>query len=113
MKSIKHFNRTRSHYKLMFRNMCNSLIKYEKIKTTLNKAKELKKIIEPIINLSKIDNFNNRKLAFSLLRSKFSLFKLFDNLRKKFINRNGGYTRIIKYKYRSGDNALIAIIEFV
>lgn len=110
----KHFNMSRSHYKMLFKNLCNSLIRYERIKTTLSKAKELRKIIEPIINKSKINNLNNIRYVLSKLNNnKKNTYKLFNIIAPKYINRNGGYTRIIKFNFRKGDNALIAIIELV
>ncbi|CAL4043429.1 50S ribosomal protein L17 [Buchnera aphidicola (Takecallis arundicolens)] len=106
-------NRTSSHYKAMFANMACSLLKYELIKTTLPKAKELRTIIEPLITVSKIDSVANRRLVFSKIRDDISVLKLFNELGPFFLNRPGGYTQILKYGFRSGDKANIAYMKFV
>ncbi len=105
-------NRNSSHRNLMFRNMLNSIIKYEVIKTTLHKAKELSRFLEPIISRSKINNLHNKRLIFSRIRDRSNVVKLFNNIGPKYINCNGGYTRIIKCGYRKGDNAIMAYIGF-
>ncbi|WP_343128116.1 50S ribosomal protein L17 [Buchnera aphidicola (Takecallis taiwana)] len=107
------FNRTSSHYKAMFANMVCSLCKYEIIKTTLPKAKELRTIIEPLITIAKIDSVSNRRLVFSRIRDNSSVLKLFNELGPFFIKRPGGYTQILKYGFRSGDKAKIAYMKFV
>lgn len=111
--SGRQLNRNSSHRKALFMNMSNSLIKHELIKTTVPKAKELRRTIEPLITLSKVDNVANRRRAFSKLRNKFSVGKLFSELGQRFSQRPGGYIRILKAGYRPGDNAPLAIIEFV
>ncbi|WWP00524.1 MAG: 50S ribosomal protein L17 [Candidatus Dasytiphilus stammeri] len=102
-----------SHRRAIFRNMTASLVCHERIKTTLIKAKELRRIIEPLITLSKIDNTANRRLAFSRIRNNQVLQKLFDELGPRFTKRPGGYTRILKCGYRPGDNAPLAYLEFM
>lgn len=106
-------NRTSSHRKAMFSNMCNSLIEHEIIKTTLPKAKELRKYIEPLITLSKDDSVASRRRAFDVLRSKSSVGKLFTDIGIRSKSRPGGYVRVLKCGYRTGDNAPMAIIELV
>lgn len=106
-------NRTSSHRLAMLRNMMNSLIAHEAIKTTLPKAKELRKSIEPIITLAKKDTVANKRLAFSRLRDRDSVTKLFNELAPRFANRPGGYTRILKMGFRDGDNAPMAFIELL
>jgi large subunit ribosomal protein L17 len=105
--------RKASHKKAMLRNMANSLIKYERIKTTKAKAKELRMFLEPIITRAKIDTLHNRRIVFSRLRSKESIEKLFTILGPKFEKRNGGYTRRYLLGRRSTDSAEMALIEFV
>ncbi len=112
-KKNKKFGRKSSHRKAMFRNLSKSLIKYEFMKTTLAKAKELRRIFEPIITLSKKDTLANRRIAFKKLGDRYSVTKLFSILGKRYIDRPGGYMRILKYQYRSGDGALLAFIELV
>ncbi|WP_338516205.1 50S ribosomal protein L17 [Candidatus Legionella polyplacis] len=107
------FNRLSSHKKLMFFNMCVSLIKNEIIKTTLYKGKELRKYIEPIITISKKDSVSARRSVFNKLRSKEVVKKLFNVLGPRYMNRSGGYTRILKCGYRSGDNTLMAVVMLV
>jgi large subunit ribosomal protein L17 len=111
--SGRKFNRTSSHRQAMFRNMTSSLVEHEIIKTTLAKAKELRMFAEPLITLAKEDSVANRRLAFDRTRSKETVGKLFTNLGPRFTNRAGGYTRIIKCGYRSGDKAPMAYIELV
>jgi len=112
-KTGRHLNRTASHRDAMFRNMAVSLFKYEQIKTTLAKAKELRMVAEPLITLAKTDNVANRRLAFSRLRDKAIVGKLFTELAPHFKDRPGGYLRILKYGFRSGDQAPMAIVELV
>lgn len=106
------FSRNSSHRKSMFRNMVISLVYHEIIKTTLPKAKELRRIVEPIINLSKIDNLSNRRFVFSKVRRKETVSKLFNILGIHFKDRSGGYTRIIKFGNKSGNESM-AYIEIV
>ena len=111
--SGRHLNRTSSHRKAMFRNMSASLVKHEMIKTTLAKAKEFRRIIEPLITLSKQDTVAKRRLAFSRLRDKDAVKKLFEILGPRYKTRPGGYVRILKCGFRKGDNAPIAVVELV
>jgi len=106
-------SRTASHRKAMYKNMCCSLIEHELIKTTLAKAKELRRYIEPIITRSKSDSVSSRRYAFDTLRSKSAVGKLFTVLGPRYTNRPGGYIRIIKCGFRDGDNAPMAIVELV
>lgn len=110
-KMSRKFNRTSSHRKAMFKNMADSLIKYERIKTTLTKAKELKKIIEPIITISKKDSISNRRLIFSKIRNNETVSKLFKKIGPRFLNRPGGYTRILKFGFYANCKAYIEIIN--
>ena len=112
-KSGRHLNRTSSHRDAMFRNMAVSLIQHEMIKTTVAKAKELRRVAEPLITLAKQDSVANRRLAFSRTRSKAAVGKLFAELGPRYRDRPGGYTRILKCGYRSGDAAPMAFIELV
>ena len=112
-KSGRHLNRTSSHRKAMFANMAASLIEHEIIKTTVPKAKELRRVAEPLITLAKEDSVANRRLAFSRLRSKAAVGKLFTDLGPRFQDRPGGYTRILKAGHRLGDAAPVAYIELV
>lgn len=111
--SNRKLNRTSSHRKAMFQNMTNSLLKHEVIKTTLPKAKELRKIAEPLITLSKNATVANRRLAFDRLRDRDIVVKLFDELGPRYKTRNGGYLRILKCGFRDGDNAPMALVELV
>ena len=111
--SGRQLNRNSSHRKAMFCNMTASLIEYELIKTTLPKAKELRRIAEPLITLSKKDSVNNRRLALSRLRSKMAVGKLFSELGPRYEARPGGYIRILKCGYRTGDRAPMAYVELV
>ena len=112
-KSGRKLNRTSSHREAMFRNMAASLIKHELIKTTLPKAKELRRVAEPLITLSKIDGVANRRLAFARLRDKEAVGKLFVELGPRYQARPGGYLRILKCGFRDGDNAPMAYVELV
>jgi large subunit ribosomal protein L17 len=110
---LRKLNRTSSHRLAMLRNMMNSLIEHEVIKTTLPKAKELRRVIEPMITLAKDGTLANRRLAFDRLRDRDSVVKLFSDLGPRFKSRPGGYTRILKMGYRVGDNAPMALVELV
>jgi large subunit ribosomal protein L17 len=112
-KSGRHFNRTSSHRKAMFRNMVVSLIEHEIVKTTLQKAKELRRVAEPLITIAKNDSVANRRLVFDRTRSKMAVGKLFLDLGPRFKDRPGGYTRILKSGFRAGDAAPVAYIELV
>ena len=112
-KSGRHLNRTSAHRKAMFANMAVSLIEHEIIKTTVPKAKELRRLAEPLITLAKIDSVANRRLAFSRIRDKAAVAKLFVELGPRYEDRPGGYTRILKSGYRPGDTAPLAFIELV
>jgi len=112
-KAGRKFNRTSSHRSAMLKNMAVSLIDHEIIKTTLPKAKELRRIAEPLITLSKTDNVANRRLAFNRTRNAAAVGKLFSELGPRFAERPGGYTRILKCGFRSGDSAPMAYIELV
>lgn len=113
LKSGRHLNRTSSHRKRMFANMCVSLIEHEEIKTTVVKAKELRRFIEPLITLARTDSVANRRQAFAYLRSKSAVGKLFRELGPRFESRPGGYTRILKSGYRKGDSAMVCYMSFV
>ncbi len=106
-------NRTSSHRLAMFRNLANSLLNHEVIVTTLPKAKELRRIAEPLITLGKKPSLANRRLAFDRTRDREIVVKLFDVLGPRYANRNGGYLRILKYGFRQGDNAPMALVELV
>ncbi|HEY4295899.1 MAG TPA: 50S ribosomal protein L17 [Paraburkholderia sp.] len=110
---LRKLNRTSSHRLAMLRNMSNSLIEHEVIKTTLPKAKELRKVVEPLITLGKKPSLANRRLAFNRLRDRDSVTKLFDVLGPRFENRPGGYLRILKFGFRVGDNAPMALVELL
>ncbi len=110
---LRKLNRTTSHRLAMLRNMMNSLIEHEAIKTTLPKAKELRRVIEPMITLAKEATVANRRLAFDRLRDRDSVTKLFNDLGPHFKARPGGYTRILKMGFRVGDNAPMAFVELV
>ena len=112
-KSGRQLNRNSSHRHAMFRNMAVSLIEHEIIRTTLPKAKELRRVAEPLITLAKEDTVGNRRLAFSRTRSKEAVGKLFSELGPRYQTRPGGYTRILKCGYRAGDAAPMAYIELV
>ena len=110
---LRKLNRTSSHRLAMLRNMMNSLIAHEAIKTTVPKAKELRRVVEPMITLAKESTVANRRLAFDRLRDRDSVSKLFDVLGPLFKARPGGYTRILKMGFRVGDNAPMALVELV
>lgn len=111
--SGRQLNRNSSHRKAMFRNMVNSLVEHELIKTTLPKAKELRGFAEPLITLGKSDSVANRRLAFNRTRDKATVGKLFTELGQRYQDRPGGYIRIMKCGYRTGDNAPMAYVELV
>ncbi len=111
--SGRQLNRNASHRKAMFRNMTASLVEHELIKTTLPKAKELRRVAEPLITLAKVDSVANRRLAFSRLQSKEAVGKLFSDLGPRYQNRPGGYIRILKCGFRAGDKAPMAYVELV
>ena len=110
---LRKLNKTSSHRLAMLRNMTVSLLKHEAIKTTLPKAKELRKVAEPIITLGKTDTLANKRLAFDRLRDRDMVVKLFAELGPRYKSRNGGYLRILKYGFRQGDNAPMALVELV
>ena len=110
---LRKLNRTSEHRLAMLRNMMNSLIEHEAIKTTLPKAKELRRVIEPMITLAKEATVANRRLAFNRLRDRDSVVKLFSVLGPRYKTRPGGYTRILKMGFRVGDNAPMAFVELV
>jgi large subunit ribosomal protein L17 len=110
---LRKLNRTSSHRLAMFRNMANSLLRHETIKTTLPKAKELRRVVEPIITLGKAPSLANRRLAFNRLRDRDMVVKVFDELGPRFANRPGGYLRILKFGFRKGDNAPMALVELL
>jgi large subunit ribosomal protein L17 len=111
--SNRKLNRTTSHRLAMFRNMTNSLLRHEAIKTTLPKAKELRRVVEPIITLGKSPSLGNRRLAFDRLRDREMVTKVFDELGPRYAKRPGGYLRILKFGFRVGDNAPMALVELV
>jgi len=110
---LRKLNRTSSHRLAMLRNMSNSLIEHEVIKTTLPKAKELRMVVEPLITLGKKDNLANRRLAFDRLRDREMVAKLFSELGPRYAALPGGYLRILKFGFRHGDNAPMALVELV
>ena len=110
---LRKLNRTSSHRLAMLRNMTNSLLKHELIKTTLPKAKELRRVAEPLITLGKTPTLANRRLAFNRLRDKDVVYKLFAELGPRYAKRPGGYLRILKFGFRQGDNAPMALVELV
>ena len=110
---LRKLNRTTEHRLAMLRNMMNSLIEHEVIKTTVPKAKELRRVIEPMITLSKEDSVANKRLAFDRLRNRDNVAKLFADLGPRYKTRPGGYTRILKMGFRVGDNAPMALVELV
>ncbi|WP_392558796.1 50S ribosomal protein L17 [Orbus mooreae] len=112
-KSGRQLNRNSSHRQAMFRNMTSSLVEHEIIKTTLPKAKELRRVVEPLITLAKTDSEANRRLAFARIRNTDTVKKLFSDLGPRFANRPGGYIRILKCGFRPGDSAPMAYIELV
>ena len=112
-KSGRHLSRTSAHRKAMFQNMAVSLFEHELIKTTLPKAKELRRVAEPLITMAKVDGVANRRLAFSRLRDKEAVGTLFVELGPRYQSRPGGYLRILKCGFRDGDNAPMAYVELV
>jgi large subunit ribosomal protein L17 len=110
---LRKLNRTSSHREAMLRNMTVSLLKHEMIKTTLPKAKELRRVVEPIITLGKKPSLANRRLAFDRLRDRDMVVKIFNELGPRYANRNGGYLRILKFGFRVGDNAPMALVELM
>lgn len=110
---LRKLNRTSSHRLAMFRNMSVSLLTHEAIKTTLPKAKELRRVVEPLITLAKNPTLANRRLAFARLRDRNAVTKLFEVFGPRYQERNGGYTRILKMGFRQGDNAPMAFMELV
>ena len=112
-KSGRRLGRNSSHRKAMFRNMATSLVRHELIRTTVPKAKELRRVVEPLITLAKVDGVANRRLAFSRLRDKEAVGKLFTDLGPRFKDRPGGYLRILKIGPRPGDAAPMAIVQLV
>ncbi len=110
---LRKLNRTSAHREAMLRNMCNSLLRHELIKTTLPKAKELRRVVEPIITLGRKPSLANRRLAFDRLRDREMVVKLFDELGPRYANRNGGYLRILKFGFRDGDAAPMALVELM
>lgn len=112
-KAGRHLNRNSSHREAMFRNMTSSLFRHELIKTTLPKAKELRRVAEPLITLAKSDSVHKRRLAFDRLRDKEVVGKLFSELGPRYENRPGGYLRILKCGFRPGDAAPMALVELV
>ncbi len=110
---LRKLNRTSEHRKAMFRNMCVSLLRHEAIKTTVPKAKELRRVVEPLITLGKVATVANRRLAFSRLRDDEVVRKLFAEIGPRYNARPGGYTRILKMGFRVGDNAPMAFVELV
>ncbi|MDD3529011.1 MAG: 50S ribosomal protein L17 [Gallionellaceae bacterium] len=111
--SNRKLNRTSSHRAALLRNLSNALLEHEVIKTTLPKAKELRRVVEPLITLGKTPTVANRRLAFDRLRNRDMVVKLFDDLGPRFKARPGGYLRILKFGYRVGDNAPMALVELV
>ena len=112
-KSGRKLNRTSSHREAMFKNMAASLIRHEEIRTTLPKAKELRRVAEPLITLAKVSNVANRRLAYARLRDRDAVGKLFDVLGVRYKNRPGGYLRILKFGFRAGDTAPMALVQLV
>lgn len=112
-KSGRRFGRTSSHRKAMFQNMVNSIIRHGMIKTTLPKAKDIRRVLEPLVTLAKEDSVAKRRLAFARMRDEVAVAKLFNEVGPRFKERQGGYLRILKYGNRKGDCAPMAIIEFV
>ncbi len=110
---LRKLNRTSSHRLAMLRNMTNSLLRHETIKTTLPKAKELRRVVEPMITLGKKPSLANRRLAFDRLRDRDIVTKLFAELGPRYMKRNGGYLRILKFGFRDGDNAPMALVELL
>ncbi len=110
---LRKLNRTSAHRLAMLRNMTVSLLRHEEIQTTLPKAKELRRVVEPIITLAKAPTLANRRLAFNRLRDRDMVVKLFNELGPRYATRNGGYLRILKFGFRKGDNAPMALVELM
>ncbi len=110
---LRKLNRTSAHRAAMLRNMCNSLLRHELIKTTLPKAMDLRRVVEPIITLGRKPSLANRRLAFDRLRDRDMVVKLFDELGPRYAKRNGGYLRILKFGFRQGDAAPMALVELM
>jgi large subunit ribosomal protein L17 len=110
---LRKLNRTSAHREAMLRNLCNALLRHEAIRTTLPKAKELRRVVEPLITLGKKPSLANRRLAFDRLRDREIVVKIFDDLGPRYANRNGGYLRILKFGFRVGDNAPMAYVELL
>jgi large subunit ribosomal protein L17 len=110
---LRKLNRTSEHRQAMLRNMCVSLLQHEAIRTTVPKAKELRRVVEPLITLAKVSSVANRRLAFNRLRDRDIVTKLFNELGPRYQARPGGYTRILKMGFRAGDNAPMAFVELV
>ena len=110
---LRKLNRTSAHREAMLRNMCNSLLRHELIKNTLPKSKELRRVVEPIITLGRKPSLANRRLAFDRLRDREMVVKLFDELGPRYAKRNGGYLRILKFGFRAGDAAPMALVELM
>jgi len=110
---LRKLNRTSSHRLAMLRNMTNSLLRHETIKTTLPKAKELRRVVEPMITLGKKPSLANRRLAFNRLRDRENVVKLFAEIGPRYAARNGGYLRILKMGFRIGDNAPMALVQLL
>ena len=110
---LRKLNRTSAHREAMLRNMCNSLLRHELIKTTLPKAKELRRVVEPLITLGKKPSLANRRLAFDRLRDREMVVKIFNELGPRYAKRPGGYLRILKFGFRDGDNAPMALVELM
>jgi len=110
---LRKLNRTSSHRTAMFRNMANALLRHEAIRTTLPKAKELRKVVEPLITIGKTPSLANKRLAFNRLRDRDMVLKLFGEIGPRYASRPGGYCRILKWGFRQGDNAPMALMELV
>ncbi len=110
---LRKLNRTSEHRQAMFRNMCNSLLEHEQIKTTLPKAKELRRVVEPLITLGKKPSLANRRLAFDRLRNRDMVTKIFNDLGPRYAKRPGGYVQILKFGFRVGDNAPMALVTLM
>ena len=112
-KSGRHLNRTSAHRKAMFRNMAVSLVEHEVIRTTVPKAKELRRVLEPLITMAKQDHHSRRRLVFNRVRSRAAVTKLFNELGPRYRDRPGGYLRILRHGFRAGDAAPMAVVELV
>ncbi|MFN7834207.1 MAG: 50S ribosomal protein L17 [Burkholderiaceae bacterium] len=110
---LRKLNRTSSHRQAMLRNLANAILRHEVIKTTLPKAKELRRVVEPLITIGKTPTLANKRLAFNRMRDREMVVKLFDELGPRFANRPGGYIRILKFGFRHGDKAPMALVELV